>query len=162
MAPLVTGAGVAGFWPHYGLGRLRRIKTVTLDASEPFRFVGYPVRVHAGPDAISKLTEEVDRVIQQVGGQSALQQVLAGQGLTLAEYRDMRRNDIRLEQVQQMFMQTRLRNAAPIELTEDELLAAFQAARGQLDQRPKLVTFEQVVMMPTPSEASPLSGSARD
>ena len=31
------------------------------DASSSFRFVGYPVRVHAGPDAISKLAEEVDR-----------------------------------------------------------------------------------------------------
>ena len=31
------------------------------DAISSFRFVGYPVRVHAGPDAISKLAEEVDR-----------------------------------------------------------------------------------------------------
>ena len=29
--------------------------------ADSFRFVGYPVRVHAGPDAISKLAEEVDR-----------------------------------------------------------------------------------------------------
>ena len=34
---------------------------MTPNASESFRFVGYPVRVHAGPDAISKLAEEVDR-----------------------------------------------------------------------------------------------------
>ncbi len=101
-----------------------------------------------------RVSEEVNRVIQEVGGQSALQQILAGQGLTLAEYRDMRRSDIRVEQVQQMFIQSRLRNAPPIELTEDELLAAFQASRGQLDQRPKTVTFDQVVMMPTPSDAS--------
>ncbi|MCI0801093.1 MAG: iron-containing alcohol dehydrogenase, partial [Chloroflexi bacterium] len=31
------------------------------DALSSFRFVGYPVRIHAGPDAISKLAEEVDR-----------------------------------------------------------------------------------------------------
>ena len=30
--------------------------------TDSFRFVGYPVRVHAGPDAISKLAEEIDRV----------------------------------------------------------------------------------------------------
>lgn len=30
--------------------------------TDAFRFAGYPVRVHAGPDAISKLSEEVDRV----------------------------------------------------------------------------------------------------
>jgi len=101
-----------------------------------------------------RVTEEIAQVTQRVGGQVALRQSLAGMGLTLAEYRDMRRSEIRQEQVQQMFMQSRLRNAAPIELTDDELLAAFQAARGQLDQRPKLVTFDQVVMMPTPTEAS--------
>ena len=46
------------------------------DASESFRFVGYPVRVHAGPDAIGKLAEEVDRVRAQrvlvVCGQSVV------------------------------------------------------------------------------------------
>ncbi|MCH8297605.1 MAG: iron-containing alcohol dehydrogenase [Chloroflexi bacterium] len=30
--------------------------------TESFRFVGYPVRVHAGTDAISKLADEVDRL----------------------------------------------------------------------------------------------------
>ena len=33
--------------------------------TESFRFVGYPVRVHAGPDAIGKLSEEVDRLKAQ-------------------------------------------------------------------------------------------------
>ena len=108
-----------------------------------------------------RVTEEINRITQEVGGQSTLQQLLAGQGLTLAEYRDVRRNDIRLEQVQQMFIQSRLRNAPPIEVTEDELLAAFQAARGQLEQRPKMVTFHQVVMMPTPSDASVDSARTR-
>jgi alcohol dehydrogenase class IV len=31
-------------------------------AADAFRFVSYPVRVHAGPDAISKLVDEVDRL----------------------------------------------------------------------------------------------------
>ncbi|HCL26596.1 MAG TPA: hypothetical protein DHW65_09670 [Dehalococcoidia bacterium] len=38
------------------------MKTVSTD---PFRFVGYPVRVHAGENAISKLPEEVDRARSQ-------------------------------------------------------------------------------------------------
>jgi peptidyl-prolyl cis-trans isomerase SurA len=108
-----------------------------------------------------RVTEVMEQLALQVGGQAALQQVLATQSYTLAEYRDWRRNGIRQQQVQQMFMQSRLRNAAPIELTEDELLTAFQASRAQLEQRPKMVTFEQVVMMPTPSEASVDSTRAR-
>ena len=35
---------------------------MTPDVLDSFRFVGYPVRVHAGPDAISKLADEVDRL----------------------------------------------------------------------------------------------------
>ena len=30
--------------------------------TDSFRFVGYPVRVHAGPDAISSLADEADRL----------------------------------------------------------------------------------------------------
>ena len=44
--------------------------------TDAFRFVGYPVRVHAGPGAISMLSEEVDRVRAQrvlvVCGQSVV------------------------------------------------------------------------------------------
>ena len=44
--------------------------------TDSFRFTAYPVRVHAGPDAISRLAEEVDRVRAQrilvVCGQSII------------------------------------------------------------------------------------------
>jgi peptidyl-prolyl cis-trans isomerase SurA len=101
-----------------------------------------------------RVTQQIETVAQQVGGQVALQQALQQDGLTLAEYRDMFRTQIREEQTQQMFLQLRLRDAPDVELSEDEMLASYQGARGQLDQRPKLVTFEQVVMKPAPSEAS--------
>ena len=101
-----------------------------------------------------RVTAQIETVTQQVGGGPALQQALAGDGLTLAEYRDMFRTQIREEQTQQMFLQLRLRDVPDIELSEDEMLASFQGARSQLQQRPKLVTFEQVVMKPTPSEES--------
>ena len=38
---------------------LWRISIVNTDS---FRFVGYPVRVHAGPDSINSLTGELDRI----------------------------------------------------------------------------------------------------
>lgn len=45
-------------------------------AADAFRFVSYPVRVHAGPDAISKLADEADRLrsrrVLVVCGQSVL------------------------------------------------------------------------------------------
>ena len=103
-----------------------------------------------------RVATQIDQLALQMGGQPALQQALAGEGLTLAEYREMMKNEARQQQIQQLFYQLRLRDATPAEVTEDELLARFQDARANLQQRPKLVTIRQVVLQP---EASP---SAKD
>ncbi len=108
-----------------------------------------------------RVTQQVESTMQQVGGQPALQQALASEGLTLAEYRDMFRVQIRDEQTQQMFLQLRLRDAPDIEISEDDMLATFQAARGNLEQRPKMITFDQVVIRPLPSSASRDSARAK-
>ncbi|MDE0730154.1 MAG: peptidylprolyl isomerase [Longimicrobiales bacterium] len=99
-----------------------------------------------------RVASRIDEVTQQFGGQSALQQALETDGLNLAEYRDLLRTQIRQEQTQQLFLQRSLQNASTIELSEDDLLESFQASRGQLQQRPKIITFTQVVLKPTPSE----------
>ena len=54
---------------------------MTPDASNSFRFVGYPVRVHAGADAISNLAGEVDRL--------RAQRVLVVCGRSVAEKTDL-------------------------------------------------------------------------
>jgi len=97
------------------------------------------------------VTQRIDELTKQFGGQPALMQALAGDGMTLAEYRDVMRNQTRQEQIQQMFLQRRLQNASPVEVSEDELRERFQAMRGQLEQRPKVLTFRQVVIKPKPS-----------
>ena len=99
-----------------------------------------------------RVASRITEVTQQFGGQSALQQALETDGLNLAEYRDLLRTQIRQEQTQQLFLQRSLQNASTIELSEDDLLESFQASRGQLQQRPKIITFTQVVLKPTPSE----------
>ena len=99
-----------------------------------------------------RVTSRINEVTQQFGGQSGLQQALETDGLNLAEYRDLLRTQIRQEQTQQLFLQRSLQNAPTIELSEDDLLESFQAARGQLQQRPKIITFTQVVLKPNPSE----------
>lgn len=99
-----------------------------------------------------RVAARIEEVTQQFGGQPGLQQALETDGLNLAEYRDLLRTQIRDEQTQQMFLQQALRSATPIELSEDDLIESFQAARGQLQQRPKVITFTQVVIKPNPSE----------
>ena len=98
------------------------------------------------------VSERITQLGQQFGGQAAFQQALSAEALTLAEYREMLKNEARIERIQQLFMQLRLRDAPVEEVTEDEMLERFQEARGQLQQRPKLLTFRQVVVAPDASE----------
>lgn len=101
-----------------------------------------------------RVSAEIERLIEQFGGRPALMQALGGEGLTLSEYRDILSNQARQEQVQQMFIQSRLRDARPADVSEDELRARFAQASGQLQQRPRLLTFRQVVVLPEASEAA--------
>ena len=101
-----------------------------------------------------RVAAQIDNVTQQFGGGPALQQALAEDGLNLASYRDFLRIQIRQDQIRQMFLQRQLQDMTPAEISEDDLLEAFQAARGELGQRPKLISFSQGVMKPEPSEAA--------
>jgi peptidyl-prolyl cis-trans isomerase SurA len=108
-----------------------------------------------------RVNQEIDQRTQQFGSSPAFQEALQAEGLTLAAYREMIRSQIRQEQIQQMFMQLRLREAAPVEVSEAEMLEAFQAARSQMGQRPRLLSFDQVVVAPSPSEEATALARAR-
>ena len=83
-----------------------------------------------------RVNDRITQLAQQFGGQPALQTALAAEALTLAEYRDILKSEARSEQIQQMFFQLRMRDAPPMVVTEEELLARFQEARTSLKQRP--------------------------
>lgn len=101
-----------------------------------------------------RVATQIEQLAQQFGSQPALQQALAAEGLTLAEYRDMMKNEARSSQTLQMFFQLRLRDAPPVTVTEDELVERFQQERQGLQQRPKLMTFRQIVLRPQASETA--------
>jgi peptidyl-prolyl cis-trans isomerase SurA len=107
----------------------------------------------------AEVSERIDALATQFGGQPALQQALANEGWTLAEYRDNLRHDARQVQIFQMFFQSQLRDARPVDVSEAELLQRFQEASGGLQQRPRTLTFRQVVVGPEASDAS--KGAAR-
>lgn len=108
-----------------------------------------------------RVTEQINQLTSQFGGQAQLQEALSAEALTLAEYREILRSDQRVRQIEQLFYQSRLRDAPPAEVTEDELLERFQEARGQLQQRPKLMTIRQVVIQPSATDAAVDSARAR-
>lgn len=94
----------------------------------------------------------IDELIQNFGGRDPLARALQAEGLTMAEYRDVLTTSARQEQIQQMFLQSRLREARPVEVSEAEMRARFESASAQLQQRPRLVTFRQVVVAPQATE----------
>ena len=101
------------------------------------------------------VTQEIEqRARQYARGQPEFQEALAREGLTLSEFRDILANQVRQDQLQQMFIQRRLQEATPLEVSEDELRQAFTDASAQLQDRPRLLTFEQVIIMPQPSDSA--------
>ena len=98
------------------------------------------------------VNNRINELAQEFGGQPALQQALAAEALTLSEYREILRNEARMERVQQMYFERTGRESAPVSVSEAEMLERFQAERGRLGQRPKTVTFRQVVVSPAASE----------
>ena len=101
-----------------------------------------------------QVAERIDGLALQFGGQPALQVALQREGWTIAEYRDFLRNDARQLQIFQLYFQSRLRDARPVEITEDDLRSRFEEASALLQQRPRLLTFRQVVVRPTPSDSA--------
>ncbi len=121
------------------------------------------VQAAAGDSLVKVDQARVDEIVSQEiqsrarqypRGQPELQEALAREGLTLSEYRDILANQVRQDQLQQMFIQRRLQDAKPVDVSEDELRQAFSEASGQLQNRPRLLTFEQVVMAPQPSDSA--------
>lgn len=100
----------------------------------------------------ASVQEEIDRRTQAFGGPAQFQQALQTEGLTTASYRELLGQQIRQGQIYQAYMQRRLRNASPIVVDEAEVRRTFEEARSQIGQRPRLLSFSQVVIAPTPSE----------
>lgn len=100
----------------------------------------------------ARVDEAIAEVEQRVGGARALQQALAADGMTVSQFRDTYRSDIRTLQTRQLFLQRRLASARPVIVTDEEMREFFEAQRAQLQDRPELITLEQIFIRPTAPE----------
>jgi peptidyl-prolyl cis-trans isomerase SurA len=107
-----------------------------------------------------EITELIDGLATQFGGQPALQAALRDIGMTLAEYREQRRSEARQQQIVQLYMATQMRGARPIELTEEEMLVQFQELQPQMQQRPRSLTFRQVLIRPEAPDSAKAAAQA--
>jgi parvulin-like peptidyl-prolyl isomerase len=61
---------------------------------------------------------------------------------------------VRREQIRQLFMASRVRDAAPVAIAEAEARALFDEARAQIGDRPEQLTIRQAVIKPVATEAA--------
>jgi peptidyl-prolyl cis-trans isomerase SurA len=102
----------------------------------------------------SRVDQLLEQAVTQTGGNTAFQQALEREGVTQAEYRELMRQRVRREQIRQLFMAARVRNAAPVAVTEADARELFEELRDQIGQRPEMLTIRQAVIRPQPTEAA--------
>lgn len=109
------------------------------------------------PDAVAvtvQVTQTMDDVRSRFPTPEAFQEALLSTGLTMNEYRENLRARIEREQIQRLYLQTRLPSVPAQAVTEEEMLEFFEAQRGALQQRPELLNLRQVLIPVAASDSS--------
>jgi peptidyl-prolyl cis-trans isomerase SurA len=98
----------------------------------------------------AELNEIVDdrlaQVSRQFSSQLEFEQVLAREGVTAAEYRIRVSEQVRAEMLANRYLQTQVSGMQPVPVSEDEILAQFEAQKQALGTKPATVTLKQVVI----------------
>jgi peptidyl-prolyl cis-trans isomerase SurA len=105
-------------------------------------------------DVAPLVEQEMQQIRQRFGSEAALNQALAQSGLTLEEYRRMRTEQNRAQAIAQRYIRQRVESEVPPNVPEEEIRRFFEAQRGRLGERPATVSFEQVLIRPTPNDSA--------
>jgi peptidyl-prolyl cis-trans isomerase SurA len=117
----------------------------------------------AAKDTLLEVTEEEleDRVQQEIDGQvrqfgtlGLLQQALAEQNMTMAVYREQRKNLIRSQLLQERFFAKKGQSETDIVVTDEEARAYFDENQELFPRRPPSIRFENVQLLPEPSDSA--------
>jgi len=111
------------------------------------------------------VTAAADRQLKQVRAQfnsdDEYRAELKKAGLgTAEEYRKSLTEQYRRQQLQQKAFAELRKKAKPVNVTEEEVTAAFERSRGDLQKRPATVTFHQVIVAPHASTAAKAKAKA--
>ena len=99
------------------------------------------------------VNEAMNQIVARFPNQAELERALAAEGLSIQALREMRRSIYTQQQLVSLYVQANIGQGA-VEVTEDEIRAAFEENRASLQQRPATVTFKQVLMRVVPSDSS--------
>jgi peptidyl-prolyl cis-trans isomerase SurA len=114
----------------------------------------------------SDVTAAADRQIKNVRSQfksdEEYRTELRNAGLgTPEEYRKSLIEQYRRQQMQQKAFAELRKRAKPVNVTEEEITAAFERSRAALQRRPATVTFRQIVVAPKASPEAKAKAKAR-
>ena len=117
----------------------------------------------AAKDTLLEVSEEEleDRVQQEIEGQvrqfgtlGRLQQALADQDMTMAVFREQRRNSILSQLLQERYFAKRGQSEAGIVVTEEEARTYFEENQDLIPERPTTIRFESIRLQPEPSDTA--------
>ena len=114
----------------------------------------------------SEITSAADKQIKQVrsqfGSDEEYRSELRKAGLgSPDEYRKSLIDQYRRQQLQQKAFAELKKKAKPVNVSEEEITAAFERSRADLQKRPATVTFRQIVVAPHASAAAKAKAKAR-
>ena len=101
-----------------------------------------------------RVQEEVDGQVRQFGTLGRLQQMLAEQNMTMAVFREQRKNAIRSQLLQERYFAKRGQDASDIVVTEEEARTYFEENQNLIPERPSSILFETIAIRPEPSDAA--------
>jgi parvulin-like peptidyl-prolyl isomerase len=130
------------------LETLVNVQLIIQEASRDSSLIPDPVAVEV------QITRTMDDVRSRFPSPEAFQEALGSTGLTMNEYRENLRARIEREQIQRMYLQTRLPSVPAQAVTEEEMLQFFESQRGALQQRPELLSLRQVLLRVEASDSS--------
>ena len=117
----------------------------------------------AAKDTLLEVSEEEleDRVQQEIEGQvrqfgtlGRLQQALADQDMTMAVFREQRRNSILSQLLQERYFAKRGQSEAGIVVTEEEARTYFEENQDLIPERPTTIRFESIRLQPEASDTA--------
>ena len=114
----------------------------------------------------SEITSAADRQIKSARAQfksdEEYRTELRNAGLgTAEEYRKALIEQYRRQNLQQKAFAELRKRAKPVNVTDEEVTAAFERSRADLQKRPASVTFRQIIVAPHPSEPAKAKAKAR-
>lgn len=105
-------------------------------------------------DLEDRVQREIDGQILQFGTIARLQQMLAEQNMTMAVFREQRKEMLRRQLLQERYFAKQGQSASSIAVTETDLRAYFEENQAQMPQVPPTVRFEHLKLSPEPSDAA--------